>query len=304
MSRIAYPYLRIPDEAVQFSGWFVGDPNAPLLPAPEVLADWDYARDLVVRGSVQIDWDSASESLQFGEGDWLASAQLLIGTGQGQLPRQVQYAQALPLSKQNPSALLEVSVPGSTLSSQLVMRLTIALTAPSTEATPLSPVLKGSRLWESSCDVLIEDGGSSRFPVSAIGFGAAFAGKPHEHAPRYVEWRPEDLSGDFSSKVVLYVNSDEETFLEKFLLGDRATIQAVLGGVASHMCSTILLRNGKDLDLEAFEEGSVGAVANHWLSRAFPDEGGLAGIVRLLESDPGAFNAALIASADVGGQTA
>src|SRR5690606_21040014 len=118
------------------------------------------------------------------------------------------------------------------LSSQLVMRLTIALAMPSTTATPLSPALKGSRLWENSCDVLIEDGGSSRFPVSAISFGTSFAGKPHEHAPWYVAWRPEDLSGDFSSKIVLYVNSDEESFLGKFLLGDRATIQAVLGGVA------------------------------------------------------------------------
>lgn len=304
MSRIAYPFLRIPDEAVQFGGWFIGDPKSPLLPAPEVLPDWDYARDLEVRASIQIDWNTASSSLQFFDGDWLASAQLLIGTGQGQLPRQVRYAQAASLSRHSPSATLEFCIPGRSLSSQLSLRLIVVLSTPSLAATPLSPALKGARLWEDRIDVLIEDGGSSRFPVSAISFSTAFAGTPHEHAPWYVEWRPEELSGDFSSKVVLYVNSDDELFLEKFLLGERATIQSVLGGIASHMCSITLLSREKDLDFDLFEEGSVGAVVHHWLRQAFPDEVSLAGIARLLERDPGAFNAALIASADVGVQTA
>lgn len=304
MSRIAYPFLRIPDEAIQFGGWFIGDPLSPLLPAPEVLPDWDYARDLAVRASIQIDWDAASRSLQFPDGYWLASAQLLVGTGQGQLPRQVRYAQTAPLSRDSPAATVEFSIPGKSLSSQLALRLIVALSTPSPAATPLSPVLKGARLWEDSIDVLIEDGGSSRFPVSAISFRTAFAGKPHEHAPWYVEWRPEDLSGDFSSKVVLYVNSDDGQFLERFLQGERATIQAVLGGIASHMCSVTLLSRVEGLDFDLFEEGSVGAVIHHWLRQAFPNEGSHAGIARLLDRDPGAFNAALVASADVGVQTA
>lgn len=304
MSRVAYPFLRIPEDAVEFSGWFIGDPGAPLLPASDVLADWDYARDLTVRANLKIDWPAASLALGFGDESWSAMAQLVIGTGQGHLPRQIRYATQQHLSNLSPTANLEFVLPASSLSAQLVARIEILLIAPSTSASPLSPRMKGARLWTQELDVLIEDGGSSRFPVSSISFKAAFADKPHEFAPWYVQWRPEDIAGDFSSKVVLYVNSDEKEFLEKFLQGERATIQSVLGGVASHICSTILLRKDEDLDLDVFEDGSVGAVVRHWLQQAFPNEGGTSGIVKLLENDPGAFHASLIASADVGEQNA
>ena len=304
MSKIAYPFLRIPKDAVEFSGWFIGDPGTPLLPASDVLTDWDYARDLTVRANLKIDWPAASLALGFGDGSWSAMAQLVIGTGQGHLPRQIRYVTQQPLSDHSSVATLEFIVPGSSLSSQLVARIEIVLSAPAASASPLSPHMKGARLWMHELDVLIEDGGSSRFPVSSISFKAAFADKPHEYAPWYVQWRPEDIGGDFSSKVVLYVNSDEKEFLDRFLQGERATIQTVLGGVASQMCSTILLCKDEDLDLDVFEDGSVGAVVRHWLQQAFPSEVGIAGIVKLLESDPGAFHASLIASADVGEQNA
>lgn len=304
MNRVAYPFLRIPEDAVEFSGWFIGDPGAPLLPASDVLADWDYARDLTVRANLNIDWPAASLALGFGDESWSAMAQLVIGTGQGHLPRQIRYATQQHLSNLSHTANLEFVIPASSLSAQLVARIEILLIAPSASASPLSPRMKGARLWTQELDVLIEDGGSSRFPVSSISFKAAFADKPHEFAPWYVQWRPEDIAGDFSSKVVLYVNSDEKEFLEKFLQGERATIQSVLGGVASHICSTILLRKDEDLDLDVFEDGSVGAVVRHWLQQAFPNEGGTSGIVKLLENDPGAFHASLIASADVGEQNA
>jgi hypothetical protein len=300
MSRIAYPFLRIPDEAIEFTGWHIGDVGLPLFPATEILEDWDYARDLTLSGSVTVDWEAASSALGFGDGDWLALAQLSIGTGQGHLPRLVRNVASHRLSKDSTSALFEVVVPGQSLSAQLIARLDIVLLKSSASASELSPVAKGSRLWREELDVIIEDGGNARFPVSSISFQAAFADKPHQFAPWYVDWRPEDLFGDFSSKVVLYVNSDEELFLERFMQGERLTVQAVLGGVAAQMCSTVLLHNTDELDFDVFEEGSVGGVLRHWLHQAFPDESGVASLVRLLHNDPGAFNAAMIAVADMG----
>lgn len=300
MSRIAYPFLRIPDSSVEFEGWFVGDAGGTLGPAPEILSDWDYARDLTIRANLRVDWDSASRALDFSDVHWEAYVQLTVGTGQGNLPRHVRYVAYELLSADCSSTSIEVVIPGRSLSAQLVARFEIVLLTPSASRSKLSPDFKGAKLWADDLDVVIEDGGTSRFPVSSISFKSAFPGQAHELAPWYIEWRPEDLLSDFSSKVVLYVNSDDEQFLERFMLGDRATVQAVLGGVASQICSTVVLREGMDLDLAVFEEGSVGAVIRHWLAQAFPNETGVAGLLRMIESDPGAFNAALLAAADVG----
>lgn len=294
MRRTAFPFLVLPDEAVTFEGWQLGDRGMPLLPVGDLLPDWDYARDLTLRAVVELDWTVAAHALELDEEALLITAALHVGTGQGNLPRRTAVVAVDEISKSRTRIVLEADLAGSDLSSQITGHVHLSLGRDMDGGTALSPKIQGSRLWSTDFDVLIEDGGSSRFPVSSLSFTKAFPSRPHTLSPWYLDWRPSALHSDFSSSVALYVNEDDKEFHTRFHGGDRLTVQSVLGGVAFQLCS-VALTSEDGFELNSFEEGSVGAVISHWLIQAFGLK--LAGEARTqYERDPGAFFAAMLSA--------
>ena len=61
MSRVAFPFLVLPDEVIDFSGWMIGPPGEPLSPATEILENWDYEQDIQVNIHVQVDFPEAAK---------------------------------------------------------------------------------------------------------------------------------------------------------------------------------------------------------------------------------------------------
>jgi hypothetical protein len=294
MRRTAFPFLVLPDEVVTFEGWQLGDRGMPLLPIADILSDWDYARDLTLRTVVELDWAAAAQSLELDQETLLITAALHLGTGQGNLPRRTAILAVEEISKSRTRVVLEANLVGSDLSSQISGHLRLSLGRDIEGGTTLSPKIQGSLLWSTEFEVLIEDGGSSRFPVSSLSFKKAFPNRPHTFSPWYLDWRPNALHSDFSSSVALYVNEDDREFHARFHSGDRLTVQSVLGGVAFELCS-VALTSEDGFELNGFEEGSVGAVISHWLTQAFGLK--LAGAARgELERDPGAFFAAMLSA--------
>lgn len=294
MRRTAFPFLVLPDEVVTFEGWQLGDKGMPLLPVVDVLPDWDYARDLTLRAVVELDWAAAAHALEVDEQALLITAALHVGTGQGNLPRRTSMLAAEKISKSRTRVVLEADLAGSDLSSQITGHVHLSLGCDLEGGAALSPKIEGSRLWSTEFDVLIEDGGSSRFPVSSLSFETAFPNRPHTFSPWYLDWRPNALHSDFSSSVALYVNEDDKEFHARFHAGDRLTVQSVLGGVAFELCSVALTAED-GFELNSFEEGSVGAVISHWLIQAFGLR--LASEARSeLQRDPGAFFAAMLSA--------
>ena len=294
MRRTAFPFLVLPDDAVTFEGWYLGDKGMPLEPARDLLEDWDYARDLTLRASIRLDWQAAADALQVDADSLVIAAALHVGTGQGRLPRRTSILAKGRFSKAQTHVVLEAELDGSQLSARVTGHIHLSLGASVEGASSLSPSLLGSRLWSTDFDVLIEDGGSSRFPISSLSFKDAFPDSTYLFSPWYLEWRPGDLHSDFSSSVALYVNEDEEEFHRRFHAGDRLTVQSVLGGVAFELCSVALMSED-GFDIDTFEDGSVGAVISHWLVQAFGQTGARSAKGEL-ERDPGAFFASMLSA--------
>ncbi|MEB2315945.1 MAG: hypothetical protein OZ919_07625 [Xanthomonadaceae bacterium] len=296
--RIAYPFLVLPDDAVRSSGWLVGDPGEPLQPAGNVLEHWDYARDLEIANTLSLDWPAMAGALQLPEDELRIRISLVVGTGVGRLPRRQSRLQELVVDRTVGTVPVSGRVAGRGLSGRLHMSLLVALESPENVGTALSPRSRGSRLWQNHHDVLIEDGGDSRFPIEAASFSGIFGGSSYEHALWYLHWRQGALQGDFSAAVRLYVNSDRSEWLARVTGGDGLSLQMMMADVMSQLVESALRAPENPEVLTDCETGSLGHQILQWLETAFPGQE-IASVRTLMERDPGAFRAALLAAAEV-----
>ena len=297
--RVAFPFLVLPNDAVRVDHLMIGDPGQPLQPVEDLLQHWDYARDLEVRAGLEIDFAAAADALEIPADRLELRLALVAGTGKGFMPRRVDTIAECVVNSEAGKTCLVGTVPGGRLSGRLKLSVMIALGTAVDCGSPLSPRVRGARLWQLDRDILIEDGGDSRFPVEAVSFAEVFAGKPHASAPWFLFWRAGDLEGDFSACVRLYVNSDQSALLDRFAEGDGPTLQAMLGDAISQMLDSAMALDDAEEVLDECEEGSVGRQIRRWLDHAFPamrlDE------VRTLRARrPGAYRAAILAAAEMG----
>lgn len=296
----AMPFLTLPDEAVGFNGWKIGDPDQPLRPAGDTLEAWDYARDLEVMADLEVDFEAAARSLALPPQDLKLALVIKAGTGAGTLPRRVEPLATRIMDRDTSEVSIAARVCSANLSGRLRLEATILLEAPTLQGSALSPRVRGARLWSTKRDILLEGGGDSRFPIELVSFSKAFRGQPHEDAPWYLHWRPGQLDADFGGSVRLYVNSDDEAIAQRFVGGDSPTLQAMLGDVLSQMVAASVSLPECDELLANSEEGTVGQQVRNWIDIAFPNQ--TTAVIRGgLETTPGRFHAALLAAADIGG---
>jgi hypothetical protein len=277
----------------------IGDPGEPLKDVASILENWDYARDLEVDSVFSIDWELCAEALQLPADQLQLRVVLLAGTGIGNLPRRQDRLYEKVVDAITSEVRLGSVIPGRTLSGRLRLSVQISLEGPTDSGSALSPRVRGARLWQSYVDVLIEDGGDSRFPVETVSFSRYFKGQPREAAPWYLHWQPNSLQTDFSGSVRLFVNSDREEVASRIVEGDGPTLQAVLGDVMSQMAASVLDKNDYADLLAECEEGSVGRQIQNWLDIAFPGQE-VSSIRAMRDRFPGRFHAALLAAADMG----
>lgn len=297
--RIAFPFLVLPDEVVRFDKWLIGDRGQPLHPAGSVLDNWDYARDLEVAALAEIDWVAVSEALQLPVDRLRLRLSLIAGTGAGNLPRRQERLREIVVGQASGKNHLSGIVLGRNLSGRLQLSLHVSLESPCNDGTALSPKVRGARLWQCRHDILIEDGGDSRFPVETASFSRLFGGKPQEQAPWYLHWRPGAFQADFSACARLYVNSDRPEILARFVDGDGLTLQAIMGDIVSQMMGSMLDQEDAAEILAECDEGSVGRQVRQWLDFGFPGQE-IASVKVMRDQNPGAFRAAILAASEVG----
>jgi hypothetical protein len=298
-TRTAFPFLTIPDDAITFGGWMIGDPGQPLHPAQELLEGWDYERDIEVAVDLEIDFDATSEVLDIAIDDLNLSVVLKAGTGAGSMPKRVDTLAVSNANAMDPITRISAAIRSRDLSSRLRLELSVLLASPPTRAGPLSPRWPGARMWHTQRDILLEDGGDSRFPIELMSFSRFFAGLRHAHAPWYLDWRADDFHADFGCAVRIYVNSDIPDIRERFVAGDSLTLQAILGDVMSQMIGAIFDHDGCEDLLSDCAGNTVGHQVRRWMDLAFP--GQTIATMRATRSHaPGRFRAAILAAADVG----
>lgn len=298
MSRIAFPFLVLPDDVVNFKGWMIGSPGEPLSPASDILEDWDYEQDIQINVQVEVDFSEAALWLGFAASELKLAATLVAGTGVGSLPRRLDRLSTVIIDKKHPLVMLESVIPGKRLSGQLQLSFSIVLDSPLDSGGVLSPRHRGARLWHRQKNILIEDGGDSRFPIELASFSESFPGGLEQYAPWLVDWNTDAFEADFGGNVRLYVNADNESVAGKFIEGDAFTLQVMIADVMTQMIDVVLDLDGEE-DLTHFEEGSIGHQARVWLDNAFPGQS-LDNIKQLRAYKPGRFRAAILASADLG----
>ncbi|SFQ33829.1 hypothetical protein [Pseudomonas borbori] len=298
MSRIALPFLVLPNEVVNFGGWMIGTPDEPLYPASDILENWDYEQDIQINVHLDIDFAAAATQLGIDPADLKLAAVLVAGTGVGNLPRRTDRLETEVIDASNTAVTLEAVIPGRTLSGQLQLSLRIVLESPIGSGSLLSPKQRGARLWQSQKYILIEDGGDSRFPIELTSFSESFKGRLEQYAPWLVEWNPTTLGADFSGNVRLYINSDIENITERFVKGDPLTLQAMVADVMTQIIEAAIEAEDED-ELARFEEGSIGHQARAWMDMSFPGQG-LESIRQTYTYSPGKFRALILATADFG----
>lgn len=298
MSRIALPFLVLPNEVVTFTGWMIGPPGGPLYDAPDVLDDWDYEQDIQVAVQVEVDFPQAAAHLGINASELKLAVTLVAGTGVGSLPRRLDRLKTEVIDENNPAIMLEGLILGRNLSGQLQLSLRILLDSPPGSGNALSPKQRGARLWQIHRNILIEDGGDSRFPIELASFSENFQGNSERYAPWLVDWNPDAFEADFGGNVRLYVNADLGNVVARFVEGDALTLQTMVADVMTQMIDVALDLDGEE-DLTQFHEGSIGHQTRVWIDNAFPGQS-LDSIRQLRTYKPGRFRASILASADLG----
>lgn len=297
MSRsVAFPFLTLSDQMVKTGDWMIGDIGKPLFPCGTILDDWDYHRDLEVALELNVDLAEAAKAIRLAKNDLKLLALLKVGTGRGTTPRTILHSITVHVDEKG-QATLGVELDSSRLSSRLWLEASLVLAAEPSEPGPLSPRLPGSRLWSSSVNILLEDGGDSRLPMESVSFTQVFAGKRHEDSLWFVDWRPYSWESDFAGNVRLYLNKDREKFLQSLLSGDPFHLHMLMADVMAQIVAAYVVSEISDAPRE-HDEGSLARQAHDWLSLAFP--GHAAHSVRtLLHDKPGEFYSAIQTAAEV-----
>lgn len=302
MSRnVAFPFLTLPDRAVETGDWMIGNAGEPLFPCESMLDFWDYDRDLDVGLGLVIDLPAVSEALDLGHSELNLLALLKIGTGRGTQPRAIPHTVSVPVDRSAERTWLAATLDSSRLSSRLWLEASLVLAAEPARAGRLSPRQPGSRLWSSSFNILLEDGGDARLPMETVSFSKVFAGKSHEDALWYLDWRQHAWDLDFGGNIRLYLNRDRETFMQEVLAGEPFHLHMIMSDVMNQLVSAYIRSDVSEFPHD-HPDGSLAKQAWDWLSLAFPGVS-VDAIRTLLQDKPGEFHAALASAAEIGSRT-
>lgn len=296
MGRIAFPFLTLDQTAISPEPWVLLDGGLETPIGDAWLPDWDAARDVRLRRLVTTDLDRAADLLSMPIDDGALELVTRTGTGIGNMPRRIIATSKLPLTRMEPTVVIDEMVPGHSLSQRLLVDTLVILRQPR-EGSPLSPGLAGSKLWSDQLDLRLE-GEEPRFPMEAVSFLERFAGRPEAYAPWLLHWTPGNLHRDFGGSVRLYLNSDRADVTDRLLAGDRATTQVVLADVMTQIISVSLrLNDFERLAVEA-DPCSIAGRAAHWIGLAFPGQD-IGAVRSMIDLRPSTFHAGILAAADI-----
>jgi len=299
MSRIAFPFFTLGSPAVFVSPWMLGEEASEFGPGSGWLENWDQSQDVAIRRHVRVDVDLAASQLGIPAEELELALLIRVGTGAGSMPRILRDLPMKTVRRGASEFLVEEAVAGSSLSNRLLLETALLLLSVPDGRQRLSPAHAGARLWSDRLDLRLE-GEEPRFPMEVMSFSERFPGRPESHSPWYLHWAPAGLERDFGGAVRLYLNSDRPDFIERFLEGDRTTVQIVLADTMQQIIGHVLELPDADEVLAAGDDGSIAAQAVHWLGIAFPGLQ-IAQIRSLREHSPPRFHAAILAAADISG---
>jgi hypothetical protein len=288
------PYLLPPEDAISEQPWTTEDGR----PLPERLDHWDPFTDTEVFRTVEVDADAIREACQLPPDasfalapSWYSSRTRLGAEG-----TVVELGTLGGLVR----APLSLSVPGAATGGRLDLHTRLVLRYAGADPGPISPRREGATLWSEETRVALE-GGSSRFPVTAVDFSAIQ--RLPDDGSWAIEWDAEELEAPVLGGLRLLVNSSEEALLSALRSGSadsRANVirRFITFDVARALVHGALANDRFVADPESFDEGSIGRMLFDLLAMTWPGMPVKALLARHLE-DPSRLDAELQAHVGV-----
>lgn len=297
-TRTAFPFLTLSPDSFNMSPWIVGEIGEETDTLGDHVKAWDYSEQLVLSRRLELNWTQVALDLGFGD-EFEIQLSVTVGTGQGTLPRQQVLRHVRALDQSQSLTDVHFELPGISLSTQIILDTEILLLRASSHLSTLSPTIPGSRLWSDRLQSRLE-GGSSRFPMEVVSFDTLFSGQAGIGALWFVHWQPDELDRDFRGAVRLYLNADNQDFVDKVQAQDGIVLRMILADVVSQLCENYLVNVPDDSDPDSHESGTVGRQIHHWLRTAFGNVS-VAHLRSMLELRPGDFRAAIQAATELRG---
>ncbi|GGM37849.1 hypothetical protein ACFQBY_00770 [Promicromonospora citrea] len=265
MTRVAYPYLRPHQAAVEPSAWTLVLGDEPVV-LPEALDTWDYNLDLRLRRSIRVDVETIRAQCRLPEEAVLDVCVVWRSSGSGLFGR----AAAEHLTEPGVAELdLEVVIPGSVVGGVLDIDTVVVLATPCARVDPLAPWRAGSMIWEQRSSIRLQ-GDASQFPISVIDFAGT-------SLPEGAAWHLQ-ISGSLESaamgSLLLLVNARHKQVAEAFGNAgkprpvDRLVLSAVHADIARVMVEHALASDEFDDDAE-YDEETLGAMLRDVFVRVF-----------------------------------
>lgn len=288
---VAFPFFTIPDECIDVGPWFIRvDGNEPV-PATDYVADWDYATELQLSRSIELDVEDAAKFLKIPVDALQLGLLVEIGTGAGRFPRKTLSTEFVEITSDSPKVDLAINPYSGNLSSFLFLTTTLVLKSEPYEFERLSPKHANTKLW-SERFVARLDGEEPRFPIEIASFERLFGNTPEARAPWYISWNPGDWSRDFHGAVRLYLNNDLPDFMERIQSGDTFLLQSISADVVGQILERLVTENDAEDIVANAPVGSLAAQAASWIKLAWPDSS-IGNLKHKLESQPGRFRACM-----------
>lgn len=136
---IAFPFLILDDLAVKAEQWLVGLDNGDMIPAGELLADWDYSSTLNLKREVLIDRNLAARQLGISNENLVMEVCLQVGSGSGRLPRFIHRHDRFLVPVNDTTVKMDVLLEGNSISSILDLSTTVFLAAVPPDHETFSP---------------------------------------------------------------------------------------------------------------------------------------------------------------------
>lgn len=293
---IAFPFLTLRDSTLESTPWLIGINGEEPSPIGSYIPDWDYACQLEIYRTVNIDIQAAIEDLGIPETDLKLGVLVEVGTGNGRIPRRIVLTKIYSLNSQ---VEVQISVDSQQLSSLLFINTSVILLASPSKHGALSPKLTNSKLWFDKVLTCL-DGDEPRFPIETTSLNEMLGDIPEACALWYVDWNTGDWHRDFLGSVRLFLNNHHPDFIKNIQAGDSFLLQSVSADIMSQILERLISEPTAEEIIADAPPGSLASQALSWIRLAWPNSS-LSSIRQKLKSHPGRFRASIWAVADQDG---
>jgi len=264
---IVKPYYTVQDEnIVQAEDWFLVN-DEEYCSVKSGIEGWDYQFDLELERKVSINKLDFIKNVGLEDKEPEVCLSVVSTSGPpGNTYRLNPYSKVLS-PQHDWDEEIQIKLKGIFLSSQVNLQTIIYLGSDLSAEEVLVPSRGGSILWDDEVKIELE-GSLSRFPMQAIKFDNKFPPKSPD-AMWHLSWDPYELEDNFRGTVILYLNSTNETLMEKIENSDSVLISAMMSDVVRQMCFSVINENEDLVFLDECSDESVGSVIKTWINICF-----------------------------------